>query len=284
MPEQELSDEGRRLIQAAFDVARGSGQENWRLMTVAVLKNRILDLTNREFDETRWGAHSFREFVELFGDTVELDVSTRPPTVELRVGPPPASSTTRRDQGAPSTAAGPRVTGPDRRIRPDLWRAVLDYSSGAVYVWDQGRAIGVVPSELREGDLRPRLPTIGESELGKWRRSFAAGSSSDEPERMRESVARWAEERLPDASLPRNLRRRWNGELKQRVLTRLEEWSVTEGIPLPTDVVQAAEAPFRDEPATEQLRDLVIRAVHGMSREELEQLRLPPAALLRSRP
>ncbi len=49
-------------------------------MTLAVLKNRVLDHTDRSFDEARWGAGSFREFVGMFPEVVSVDSSTRPPT------------------------------------------------------------------------------------------------------------------------------------------------------------------------------------------------------------
>ncbi len=45
----ELHAAGARLIFAAFAQARDSGREDWRRMTLAVLKNRILGLTDCDF-------------------------------------------------------------------------------------------------------------------------------------------------------------------------------------------------------------------------------------------
>lgn len=54
-------DDARELVLRAFAWARASGRENWRVMTVALLKNRLLDLTEKKFDESRWGAGSTRK-------------------------------------------------------------------------------------------------------------------------------------------------------------------------------------------------------------------------------
>ena len=52
-------------------------------MTIAVLKNRLLDLTAREFTEARYGATSFKDFVSHYPDILQLDDSVFPPVVEL---------------------------------------------------------------------------------------------------------------------------------------------------------------------------------------------------------
>jgi len=110
--------EGTDLILAAFAQARTSGREDWRQMTVAVLKNRILSLTNRTFDERRWGAASFREFVDQFDDVVSPDTSTRPPIVEL-IGPDPHALL--QDSVGEQPCAG---TTPERRIAADQRQAM----------------------------------------------------------------------------------------------------------------------------------------------------------------
>jgi hypothetical protein len=286
VPDDELAEEGMRLIRAGFELARLSGRENWRRMTLAVLKNRLLSLTDRQFDEERWGAHSFREFVEMFPKILALDRSTQPATAEYLGEPASGPSTPRL--GEPATAVPgapmPRVVGADRRIRPDLWRAVLDYSSGAVYVWDGSRATAVAPSELRPGDQKRLLPTISEALLSEWRQSFVAGLTRLPSEAARDAITRWAEERLPDSVLPYDLRRQWNGELKQRLMLHLGEWSDRTGVSFPTGIVEAADQPSSEKVTTEKLREFVLEAVRAMSRHELEELRLPPAALLRRQP
>lgn len=136
-------------------------------MTLAVLKNRVLDHTDRSFDEARWGAGSFREFVGMFPEVVSVDSSTRPPTAELIEGPA-REGPARPDAEAPVPAPVAAVLTPERRVRSDLWRAVLDYSSGKAYVWDGERAVQTKPQDA-ETERRPRLPTATPQDLAEWR-------------------------------------------------------------------------------------------------------------------
>ena len=48
-PISDTDSRARHLIMQAFEVARRSGRPDWHTMTVAVLKNRLLNLTNRSF-------------------------------------------------------------------------------------------------------------------------------------------------------------------------------------------------------------------------------------------
>lgn len=248
-------------------------------MTVAVLKNRILEQTNRTFSETSWGAPSFRAFLALYSDLVAVDSTTRPATVELREtgadrAPSPSSDTS-------AQAPLPQVSVPGRQIRPDLWDAVLDYSSGIVYVWDADQGLAL-PGDLASDD-RPQLPTIDPSILSDWRRAFAARLAEPE-EPLRHDLQQWADGALPSAALPAASRRLWNGELKHRVLERLAEWFEERSIYPPEDLVIAtsnARQPSSSRP--DELRDLVLRVVRGMTRAELEELRFPAAALLRAK-
>lgn len=73
-------DEFRELIRAAFEQARNSGKRDWSEMTAAVLKNRILDMTGREFSEDRYGSPSFIHLVRRVPDLLEI-VNARPPTL-----------------------------------------------------------------------------------------------------------------------------------------------------------------------------------------------------------
>ena len=111
-------------------------------MSVAVLKNRILDLTERRFKESDYGASTFGEFVRNHDDILALDATQRPPVAILK-GVTPASA------GA-SEARGTRV-------RSDLWQAVLDFSSGEEYIWDDGEDVAKRASDARSSG--PVLPT-----------------------------------------------------------------------------------------------------------------------------
>jgi hypothetical protein len=72
----------RKLIRAAFKMARDRGKPDWRRMTTAVLKNRMLLLSERSFHERTYGASTFLAFIPQFDDLVKLDNTTWPPTVE----------------------------------------------------------------------------------------------------------------------------------------------------------------------------------------------------------
>ena len=58
-----IMQEAQQLIVSAYERARSSGKLDWNKMTMAVLKNRLLDLTQGAFDETTYGATSFTDFV-----------------------------------------------------------------------------------------------------------------------------------------------------------------------------------------------------------------------------
>ena len=76
--------DARELVERAFDAARDKGKPEWHRMHLAVLKNRLLLLSDREFDETQHGASNFRQFVADLNDLLRLDLDTTPPMVELR--------------------------------------------------------------------------------------------------------------------------------------------------------------------------------------------------------
>ena len=122
--------------------------------------------------------------------------------------------------------------------------------------------------------------------LDDWRSQFVNQSSAAGlSPRVLEALRLWQSERRPDWTLPRFVRRRWNAKLKQFVLKALLGWFDTRRDP-PDDLVDIAPSPraapsseHRDE--VDQLRDVVLRLVHVITREELEELRLPAAAYLR---
>lgn len=264
----ELHERGARLIQEAFTLARDAGAPGWETMTTAVLKNRMLDLTDRTFKEADWGAASFRDFVLQFDDVLEDVSGSWPPEVRLRQGvalPPLQPADPGMDVGA------------NRFIRRDLWKAALDYSSGNRYYWDGQRA---VPSEGEVTSEAKVLPTVTEEELKVWRVEFVQEQSTENTERA-SLLYGWLERTEPLSQLPTSLRVPWVIELKSRVLTRLKDWFDAEGIPVPADIVTRGEG--RRESDIDALREGVLAAVRSMSRSELEALQLPATVLLRHR-
>jgi hypothetical protein len=277
-----MSEDVRRLILRAFQMARSSTtkEATWRRMRSPVLKNRLLILTDRSFDEKALGFANFHAFVLAQSDLLQLDKSTVPPTVELVAEPEVAGLLPPTAEPITPTPADGRVP----KIRGDLWDAVMDFSSGATYVWDP-RTMKV----CRGGESIPGglvMPTVTPDEFASWRQGFAQSLNlvGDDAEK----VKRWAEASLPTLALPPRLRGQWNGELKRRAGERLRHWFDQQHLQIPDDwqvsassgrmqAVGGAGAPG------EALRELVLDFVRSMTVAELEELRLPPAALLRGR-
>jgi hypothetical protein len=160
------------------------------------------------------------------------------------------------------------------RIREDLWRAILDYSSGSRYVWDADSSSSIVAPEGSDG---PFLPTITPETMTEWKTEFVA-SLSDKPEDSRVTV--WQTQSLPTDALPPALRIQWNRFLKHKVQSTLKEWFAKEGIPQPPLVHPAIPPPDRDD--TELFREFVIKCIAQMSKEELEKLSIPSSVAFRA--
>jgi hypothetical protein len=263
--------EGAKLILTAFRIARDSGRRDWNRMTDAVLKNRILGATGRAFDESSFGARTFREFLQRYGELITIDTTTRPPTVALK------------DPNAFLATQTASVEDSRTRVRRDLWMAVLDFSSGLVYVLDDEIAVGI-PSETYDNAAHgPRMPTIDADTLGAWRTAFV-GEHTDRrtPDDVRDRLGGWSEDGTRgDWMVPQPLRRAWNAELKLRVVETLTTWFSENGLPMPDNALETRSA-GGDTGYVEQLRALAVRVVRAMTQAELEELRLPAAALLRA--
>lgn len=251
----------RGLVTSAFEAAHESGRADWQVMTAGVLKNRILQATAREFDESTFGVGSFTRLLHLIPDLVELDDTARPPLVRLLAQMPPATG-------------GGNVVGMGR-LRPDLWDAVLDYSSGGVYIWDGARAVNVGANEA-EGRLQ--LPTITSAVMAAWRRDFA-------DKHQERDLDEWVERRLGTMALPADLRRSWNLTLKSKVLEILKQWFVEQGLQLPADASSdpTARPSAKDSHEAEELRRFLLRCVAVMRPSELRAMQVPVAVALRAR-
>lgn len=271
----EKHEEGVSLIRQAYDAARASGLSEWQTMTIAVLKNRLLDQTNREFKESDWGADTFKEFVEQFGDVLSIDATSRPPRATLRT----------YSDSSPAGAVGEggtRDIGPRKRIRGDLWNAILDYTGRRAYLWENGNLLVVEPDQVVAG--AKKLPSLTKAEFKAWRSEFADRVSA-ESQGAEPFLRSWLEREQPLGALPPEFRIPWVVELKRRVLERLENWFRTNAIPCPPDlVVGDEEPPAQGHPeADEALRGYVQAVVREMTDAELEALQLPVSATFRVR-
>jgi hypothetical protein len=272
----DLLQEGERLLVAAFERARASGHPDWQRMRTAVLKNRLLEATDRQFSERDWGVETFSEFLGLFPNVVAVDKSEHPPIAELL--PQPGAEAT---GVSASRSIGP--TSRRQRIRSDLWNSVLDFSSGNRYVWDTDEARAIAVADGAD-DPRPQLPTLDREAFARWREEFAQDQLEGAPPHQASAIERWRDAGLGPARLPSPLRGLWNAELKRRVAERLREWFAQQGIPTPADLITTTGAGTRGAaPDAERLRNFVQRTIAVMTRSELEAIQLPAAAVLRSR-
>ena len=259
------------LIQQAFDRAKVSGKPDWHRMTTAVLKNRLLDLTGNTFNEAEYGADTFTAFVLVHDDIVDVDKSKSPPIVTLR------------QAGSDSLEPG-YVHKPSSRprVRSDLWQAVLDYSSGREYVWDQLEK-QARPSLDGDGRSTVAVPGVTQVAHQQWREEFADTTRTSLTSEQESQLDIWVQDQLPTSHLPRHLIPRWNGFLRDKVHEYLRNWFDESGLEPPRDlIVSAAGRTAGRGPDTEALRQLVLRVVGEMTEHELAQLNLPSQAVLRA--
>jgi hypothetical protein len=263
-------DQIESLVVAAFSQARRSGKVEWDRMTTAVLKNRLLALTDGAFRESDYGASSMVDLVSSLSKIVAIDISTAPATVSLVGG----RSIPRWDVS--TSAASVRLPTEADRIRADLWRAIMDYASGNSYGWDGSEAkVFDEPSEMIE-----ILPTLTSDEMRLWRQDFLESFRSrlkpDEVGRVEE----WVTGSGKTSNLLGRLQREWNGFLKKRVWERLEQWFSTKG-GSPVDLLQSMDERRALGAGHSDLRRYLIRTISQMSSEELAQVQLPASAVWR---
>ena len=215
----------KELLERAFLAARASGKRDWNRMIVPVLRNRLLQLTDHGFTVEAFGARSLLELVERHGDVVALDRASTPPVLEWR---------------GPLTLAGAAMAG---RVRPDLWRAALDLTSGLHYAWDAAAGLA---HPVEHADPARRLPTVDAATLATWRHAFVHAQAAVLPDpRDQQRLHAWLETALGGQGLPGALRKRWSEYLKREVIARLTAWFADAGLAIP-DLMEAPGEPPPD--------------------------------------
>lgn len=269
--------QGRTLVLAAFTEARSSGRPNWNVMTTAVLKNRILDATDRTFKERDYGVSTILEFVHLFPDLLSVDSASTPPLVTLTATeslPEPSSS----EHEEATHRRNPRV-------RPDLWRAIVDYRSENSYVWDTvARIARVADAE----DANPKLPTLSSDTVARMRVKFAEEVKATGI--TEQILNEWLERNYSNKFLPSPLRGQWAGFFRQEVLDRIRRFFDENELTLPDDLLteeprqpaKAVNSSVSNDTELTRLRALVQRCVAVMTKEELTDLRLSPSVMARA--
>ena len=260
--------ESQKLIIRAYEEARRSGKTGWKRMTTAVLKNRLLDLTDRSFDESKYGASSLIDFVLRHSDMLSIDKSEFPPIVELN-----ASVMLPKSEEDVST--------PRYRIRQDLWQAAIDYSSGTRYVWDVHTNEAIPSDDLMDAPIvRPITADIQRELREEFSSLVSAEYELDKIESNQ--IERWIEESLGMAHLPTRLKSGWITFFRDKVRDHLSRWFDDSGLQRPDDMTSPIERDIpRLSPKTGELRELVVSVVREMTHQELSTLNLPARAVLR---
>lgn len=256
------------LVLDAFRMAARRGKPEWHRMAGTVLKNRLLDLTERSFDEADYGADRFGDLVEQLDDLLTVDHSAKPYLIELRE--PYRSEIQQSDAASASSSA--------KTIRSDLWHAIVDYSSGQKWVWDPRAGKAVLAQEIIEPG-EDELPTLDRSTHQSWRAEFAEEHLAGVADEEALKVQLWASKGLGTSALPAQLRGPWNIWMGDRVHERLLGFFQSRGLEPPKDVLIPRKRP---KPA-DALRKYIVQCVALMSERELKELRIPAEIAMRLR-
>lgn len=229
-----------------------------RPVTTAVFKNRLIDKTNRDFDETDYGVPTVRAFVRLFPHLLTITEDGRSTFVGL----------------SEPDVVGQEIDVPRlgrRRIRADLWRASLDYASRTTYVWDASAGIAR-PVEPGEDGL-PSFPTMTPEGISAWRREFLETLGTKGLE-----LRDWATSNAKTADLPIQLRSGWNRYQAEKVIAHARESLASVG----ADGVEVFEtASPAATPRVSAVREFMHKYIDVATDEELAALSLNPLVAMR---
>ena len=254
-----MSNDSRELIRLAFENAKSTGRADWYRMDVGVLKNRILNLTNRSFRESDYGVPRFLEFVRDHRDILEIDETRRPPAVTL-MG-------VCQESRSVSESAGTRV-------RADLWRAVMNFSGDVRYIWDNDECVAKPATDPAAEGLV--MPTITAAQFTRWKEAFARSVDDTEHDARFEE---WVKHLRPASFLATHVRLRWNEYLKKEVENHLIAWFEQQKLAPPPDLLETWHSGV---PAPEEdLRRRLIACLRSMTMDELQRVQIPSSVLLR---
>lgn len=231
-----------------------------------------------EFNEQALGFRTFREFVDAAESAGYVSKTRTMSGLSIEPGP----------GDLPSRSRLPRV-------RPDLWRAVLDWSAHKTHWWDPQRrhvvdldSTAAVPADL------VRLEPLSRDTHKAWALDFLSHHESSSIAPGLVAALQHSEEggfeqfsRLIRADA--RLNGEWQGERRRRVADSIRAWANVNGL----EVDPFAPTPIFDETnrsqvevdrgvedaGVRQLREAVKRAVDRMSPTELRQLSLPVGSL-----
>lgn len=239
------------LIASAFKAARDKGKPDWKKMKLAVLKNRLLQLTNHEFSEQHFGFENLWELVPTLSPlvTLEGDVAVY--------------------NGGELSDAEPVES---RRIRSDLWELLTSSTPHGACIWDISQK-RVIEGPVENG---VPLPVLDPTERQKWMKEFtSAYGPSDQ-------LKKWLEDGSGSlVGLSQQMGYKWINFSKKQISQLLTKWATSNSIP----IEQIFQPPNQgvSTPDSESLRKLVTAIVSIMTNEELADLRISPQVILRAK-
>ena len=259
-------------------------------MRIAVLKNRLLQITSGAFDQSRYGAGPFSTILALLPDLVALS-SDQAGLVEL-------VARDRVESRAPAFETSPPIRTQAHvdplnqserwrnvRIRDDLWNAILHWENAEQYVWDVEAEVAR-PVQLTDSDSM-KLPTLSRDAVQGWRNDFVYQRSSSESPQVRTALQSWADGPGAASALPKAYRGLWMEYLKSHVYALINDWFNAKALPLPEGLLLRSESRGVSDPTiqsvvkTRRLRSLLVDALEEMTYEEMSELPLPAGILLR---
>lgn len=273
-------DDARQLVFRAFAAARQPGRGDWNVMTTAVLKNRLLSLTGREFNQREYKTVSMLDFVRLFPDLLTVDVRSKPPLVTLL-------DATVAQQSVDDIGDSPQSQ-TRSRIRPDLWQAVMDYRSSGTYFWDE------IDGQAKSGERASHqavFPTTTLADMEALRDEFIRSITlGDGDEDLARRISDWRSIGFGSAYLPVGIRSQWTAKIRAHVLSRLHDFFRTNLIPEPSDLEitefrhgrRPARTHSSDRDEIRDLRELLQKCIAIMSHDELSSIAISPAVILRA--
>lgn len=287
-------DDIRALVLAAFEAAHRKKKPDWHQMTLAVLKNRLLQMTNGGFRVEDYAVETLAQFVGRVPDLVRFDAG---PPSRVWLTERALSQVQSKTQTFAPSAGEKDVDWKSIRIRDDLWKGIVDFAGPELYVWDSVDQV-VRPRRVTDGVEARDFPTLSAQEFEGWRADWVESIRGDLGGGAEQSLmSDWADGSGRVTDLPPRLRGKYLEWFKKRITARLEQWFASHGLTLPEDIHVLTDAraistasisgehvrnqSVREVVEEQRLRSNVTRAVGLMTFDELKSLQLPASVITR---
>lgn len=287
------------LLRTVVDDLTANGRRSF----AAGLKPRLQALSNGEFAETRLGFPTFKAFLEAANEAGIVELRRTPS--DLMVLP----RITEADSAVRATPSATVQIGPGQRIRPDFWRAWVEWSPDLKRFYDRSadRVVFLLDTEnadepehvattrkqmTQRPDRYVAIEPLGATATVEAMRTFASGwDDTTERDAMLQALGA-AEPEKAALAFTRFLRVRtriagaWHLTRMQQVAQSIAEWAVEHGVATNylldassgrRSAVTAVSPLSLDEVA---LRSRIVSAVQRMPLADLLRLPIPVEYLL----